>query len=101
MEMSEGWPDIYDEGYTYDWDDLCDHLRDVPWEDIFKLSASAAAIEFCEWVKVRIDPLTKFTSSIRSTEFKYILPWNISQMIEKTILISTRIEKPMESQWKL
>ena len=26
-----------------DWDGLCDHLRDVPWEDIFKLGASAAA----------------------------------------------------------
>ena len=26
-----------------DWDGLCDHLRDVPWEDIFKLNASAAA----------------------------------------------------------
>ena len=25
-----------------DWDGLRDHLRDVPWEDIFKLSASAA-----------------------------------------------------------
>ena len=23
-----------------DWDGLCDHLKDVPWEDIFKLSAS-------------------------------------------------------------
>ena len=33
-----------------DWDGLCDHLRDVPWEDIFKLGASAAASEFCEWV---------------------------------------------------
>ena len=32
------------------WDGLCDHLRDVPWEDIFKLSASAAASEFCKWV---------------------------------------------------
>ena len=31
-----------------DWDGLRDHLRDVPWEDIFKLSASAAASEFCE-----------------------------------------------------
>ena len=29
-----------------DWDGLCDHLRDVPWEGIFKLSASAAASEF-------------------------------------------------------
>ena len=47
---------------TYDysgagWDGLRDHLRDVPWEDIFKLSASAAAAasEFCEWVRVGID----------------------------------------------
>ena len=31
-----------------DWDCLCDHLRDLPWEDIFKLSASAVASEFCE-----------------------------------------------------
>ena len=38
-----------------DWDDLCDHLRDVPWEVIFKLSASAAASEFCHWVQVGID----------------------------------------------
>ena len=37
-----------------DWNSLCDHLRDVPWEDIFKLSASAAASEFCEWVQVGI-----------------------------------------------
>ena len=38
-----------------DWDSLHDHLRDVPWEDIFKLAASAAASEFCEWVQVVID----------------------------------------------
>ena len=31
------------------------NLRDVPWEDIFKLSASAAACESCEWVQVGID----------------------------------------------
>ena len=46
-----------------DWDGLCDHLRDVPWEDIFELSASAAAREFCEWVQVGIDvyiPHTKY-----------------------------------------
>ena len=36
-------------------DYLYDHLRDIPWEDIFKLSASAAASEFCEWVQVGID----------------------------------------------
>ena len=38
-----------------DWDGLRDHLRDVPWEDIFKVSASAAASEFCKWVQVGID----------------------------------------------
>ena len=43
-------------GYSHaDWDDLGDHLRDVPREDIFKLSASAAARQFCEWVQVVID----------------------------------------------
>ena len=29
-----------------DWDSLRDHLRDVPWEDIFKFSTSAAASDF-------------------------------------------------------
>ena len=39
-----------------DWDGLRDHLGDIPWEDIFiKLNASAASIEFCEWVQVGID----------------------------------------------
>ena len=44
----------YDYSCT-DWDGLRDHLRDVPWEDIFKFGASAAAREFCEWVHVGID----------------------------------------------
>ena len=44
----------YDYSYA-DWGGLCDHLRDVPWEDIFKLGASAAASEFCDWVQVGID----------------------------------------------
>ena len=35
-----------------DWDGLHDNLRDVLWADICKLSASAAASEFCEWVQV-------------------------------------------------
>ena len=38
-----------------DWDDLRDHLRDVPREDIFKVGASAAVSEFCEWVQAGID----------------------------------------------
>ena len=37
-----------------EWDGLCDHLRDVPWEDISKLSASAAN-ELCECVQVGMD----------------------------------------------
>ena len=38
-----------------DWDGLRDHLRDIPWENIFKLGASAAASEFWDWVQVGID----------------------------------------------
>ena len=38
---------VYDYSYS-DWDGLRDHLRDVPWEDIFKLSVSAAAQESFE-----------------------------------------------------
>ena len=36
-------------------DGLHDHLIDVPWEVTFKLDASAAAREFCEWLQVGID----------------------------------------------
>ena len=46
---------FYHIAYDYsraDWDGLCEHLRDVPWEDIFKLGASAAATEFRESVQV-------------------------------------------------
>ena len=38
-----------------DSDGLRDYLRDIPSEDIFKPSASAAPIEFCEWFQVGID----------------------------------------------
>ena len=37
------------------------------------------------YINYNLNPLTKFTSSNRSTEFKDILPWNISQMITKTV----------------
>ena len=44
----------------------------VPWEDIFKFSASVAASQFCEWIQVGIDvyiPLGKY-------QFKpYSSPW--------------------------
>ena len=38
-----------------DWDGLHDQLRHVPWEDIYKLSASAVASDFCEWAQVGVD----------------------------------------------
>ena len=37
-----------------DWDGLRDHLRDVPWEDIFKLGASAAASEFVSGFRLEL-----------------------------------------------
>ena len=43
------------------------------------------------YINSNLKLLTKFTSSSRNTEFHDILPWNISQMITKTITISTRI----------
>ena len=38
-----------------DWNSHRDHLRDVPWEDIFKLSASPAASEFWQRIQVGIN----------------------------------------------
>ena len=43
------------------------------------------------YINSNLNLLTKFTSSSRSTDFKDILQCNISQMITKTITISTRI----------
>ena len=53
----------YDYSFA-DWDGLCNHLRDVPWEDIFKLSASAAASEFREWVQLGIESVSDQASLI-------------------------------------
>ena len=43
------------------------------------------------YINSNLNPLAEFTSSSRNTEFKDILPWNISQMIVKTIPLSKRI----------
>ena len=54
---------------------LRNHLRDVPWEDIFKLSASAAVNKFCESVQVGIDvyiPHRKYQVKPHSS------PWSIT-----------------------
>ena len=64
------------------------------------------------YINSNLNQLTKFTSSSRSTKFKDILPWNISQMITKTPnqhkishKLCDEMEHPivnlMESQWKL
>ena len=37
-----------------DWDGLCDHLRDVQWEYIFKLIVSAAASEFVSGFRLEL-----------------------------------------------
>ena len=38
-----------------DWNGPRHHLRDVPWENIFKLSTSVVGGEFFDWVQVGID----------------------------------------------
>ena len=61
--------------YAYsraDWDGLCDHLRDVPWEDIFKEGASAAASKFCEWHQVGKDV---YISHCKYEVKPHLSPW--------------------------
>ena len=66
-----------------DWDGLHDHLRDVPWDGIFKLGASIAASEFCEWFQVRIDVYIRH----RKYQVKpYSSPW-LSASCAATIVI--------------
>ena len=45
------------------------------------------------YINSNLSPGTNFTISSRSTKFEDILPWNIFQMIMKTVSISTRIVK--------
>ena len=53
----------------------------------------------CIYINSNLNPLTKFTSSNRSTEFKDILSWNISQMITKTIPISMKRVMSYAMKW--
>ena len=51
-----------------DWDRLRDHLRDVPWEDIFKLGASAAGKEFVSGFGLELMYISlKISENIRSS----------------------------------
>ena len=78
----------------------------VQMKKVISMSYGSSTRSWKPWRWVRLDlmltmrdvyinsvlkPLTTFASSSRSIEFKDILPWNISQMIAKTIPISTRI----------
>ena len=79
-----------------DWDGLHDQLRDVPLEDIFKLGASAAASEFCEWVQVGIDvyiPHCKY-------QFKpHSFPW-FSAVSATVVTNDTQGSRKHPHQWK-
>ena len=59
---------------------VCDHLRDVPWEDI-GASAAPAASEFCEWVQVGIGVyiIVNIRSNLISMVFSYLYCCQSSQ----------------------
>ena len=70
MEMSKAWPDIFIEGYIYN-----------------------------IYMNPNLNPLIKLTRSSRSTEFKNILTWSLSQMITKADLISMRVVISYKMKW--
>ena len=51
------------------------------------------------YINYNLNQLTKFTRSCRSTKLKDILPWNIYQVITKTIPVSTRIVISYMMKW--
>ena len=51
------------------------------------------------YLNYNLNPLNTFSSSSRSTVFKDILPWNMSQMITKSVPISTRIVISNAMKW--
>ena len=51
-----------------DWDGLRDHLRDDPWEDIFKLGASAALVNYVSGFRLELMYIS-FIENIRSSLF--------------------------------
>ena len=59
----------YDESLP-DWDGLWDHLRDVPWDNIFKLNASTAS-DFYEWAQLGIAVYSRH----RKYQVKPQTPW--------------------------
>ena len=51
------------------------------------------------YIDSSLSPLTKFIRNTRSTEFKDILPWDISQMITKTAPVPSRIATSYAVKW--
>ena len=99
--------------FTIDSEDLFCCYKQKKWFPWTKEAAQAAE-NWKPWRRVRFDlilmmrdiysnsklnPLTKFKSSSRSTKLKVIFPWNISQMIMKTDPISARILVSYMMKW--
>ena len=66
-----------------------------PWRWGLNLTFSMRDVD----INSNLNQLTKFTSSSRSTEFKDILPWNISKMTAKNAPISMRIVTRYAMKW--
>ena len=76
--------------YYTDWGSLCDHLRDVPLEDAFTFSVSAAASDFFEWFHVGIDVyiphrIRSNCTNLHGFQLLVLLP----QLIEITFFVCT------------
>ena len=68
-----------------------------PWRWVWRCTSMMRDM----YINSNLNPLTKFTNSSRSTEFRDILMWNNSQMITKTIPISKRIVISYAMKWSI
>ena len=68
------------------WDSLHDHLRDVPWEDIIKLSASTAIVTYIV-TRSQYVPLSPYTLlSVADIEVSWWLPPSlVSLLSDRTV----------------
>ena len=60
LQIQKRMPPFHRTAYDYSlvvWDGTRDHSRDIPWEDNFKLNASAAGPDFCESVQIGVGQL--------------------------------------------
>ena len=67
---------------------LDDHQRDVPWAEIFKLTASAATTEFCEQIQVAIDIFLIENIRLNLTDLHdFVLLLLLPQFIKTTFFV--------------